>query len=325
MQSRFALFGRIAVALACLLSVAPSWAQDWPAKPIRMIIPFTPGGVSDVMGRFWAQKLSQALGTQVVAENRPGAGTTIAAGVIARAEPDGYTLYFADVTTHAINATLYSRLAFDSVEDFTPVALVAAAPLVFLVSEQFPAKTMKDFIKEAKAAPGKYNYASSGNGTILHLSAELLKRQTGMDLMHIPYKGSADAVLSTLNGQTTATFSTLPPALPQIQAHKLRALAVTSKDRNTALPDVPALDELVPGFEIILYSGILAPARLPPEIAERINQVVSKVLKEPETRKFYTELGAAPVDMSPARFKEHLRKQVATLGELVKQSGAKAD
>jgi tripartite-type tricarboxylate transporter receptor subunit TctC len=297
-------------------------AQQWPQKPIRMVIPFPPGGVSDVLGRFWGQKLGDALGTQIVVENKPGAGTTIAANGVAKSAPDGYTLYFADVTTHAINATLYQKLPYRSESDFTDIALVAAAPLVFVVPPEVPASNLAQFIQLAKSKPGAMNYASSGNGTILHLAGETLKSRAGIDLVHVPYKGSGEAVLATLSGQSSATFSALPPALPQIASGKLKALGVTSTVPNAALPDVPPIASMLPGFDIVLYSGIMGPAGLPKTIVDRINAEVSKVLKEPETKKFYSTVGADPVDISPAAFTDKLGELVKTMGQAVRASGA---
>jgi tripartite-type tricarboxylate transporter receptor subunit TctC len=301
---------------------AQASSQEWPLRPIKMLIPFPPGGVSDVMGRFWAQKLSAGLGTPVVVENRPGAGTTIAAGVVAKSPPDGYTLYFADVTTHAINATLYRSLPYKSDEDFTDIALVSAAPLVFVVPPQVPAQDLQQFIALAKSRPGYLNYASSGNGTILHLAGETLKQKAGIEMVHVPYKGSPEAVMATLSGQSSATFSALPPALPQIAGGKLRALGVTSTTPNAALPGVPPIAGTLPGFDMVLYSGILGPAGMPPEVVQRINAEVSKVLKEPETRKFYASVGADPVDLSPAAFTARMRELIAAMSTAVRQSGA---
>jgi tripartite-type tricarboxylate transporter receptor subunit TctC len=308
--------------LLASLAGTPSLAQDWPQRPIRMLIPFPPGGVSDVMGRFWAQKLSVGLGTPVVVENRPGAGTTIAAGVVAKSAPDGYTLYFADVTTHAINATLYQSLPFKCDTDFTDIALVAAAPLVFLVPPQVPAQDLSQFIALAKSRLGYLNYASSGNGTILHLAGETLKNRAGIDMVHVPYKGSPEAVMATLGGQSAATFSALPPALPQIVSGKLRALGVTSSTGNSALPGVPPIAATLPGFDMVLYSGILGPAGIPPHIVNRINAEVSKVLKDPETKTFYASIGAEPVDISPAAFTARMQELITTMGAAVRQSGA---
>lgn len=319
------LLGALRPLLAAALAfcAAQAGAQTWPTRPISMIIPFPPGGVSDVLGRFWAAKLSNALGQPVVAENKPGAGTTIAAAIVAKSAPDGYTIFFTDVTTHAINATLYKKLPYDSVNDFSTVALVAASPLLFLVPASLPVNSLKDFIALAKRK--QMNYASSGNGTILHLSGELLKSMAGIDLTHIPYKGSAPAVLATLAGETSATFSTMPPALPHVRSGKMKALGVTSPLRNAAVPDVPTMNGLLPGFEVMLYSGILAPAGVPQPVLARFNGEIGKRMQDADTKKLYANMGADPVQMSPEEFKRHLQSEIAKLGKLVRASGARVD
>jgi tripartite-type tricarboxylate transporter receptor subunit TctC len=324
-MKRQSLIAGLIYAAAVAVTPAQATAQTWPNKPIRMIIPFPPGGVSDVLGRFWAAKLTNALGEPVVAENKPGAGTTIAADLVAKAAPDGYTVYFTDVTTHAINATLYKKLPYDSLKDFTPVALVAASPLLFLVPASLPANSLKDFIALAKQKDRQMNYASSGNGTILHLSGESLKSMAGINLTHIPYKGSAPAVMATLAGETSATFSTMPAALPHVKSGKMKALGVTSPQRNPAVPDVPTMNELLPGFEIMLYSGILGPAGLPRPIVARIHGEIMKSLKGADVKKLYADMGADPVEMSPEEFQRHLQTEIAELGKAVQASGATVD
>lgn len=317
--SKFAL---LAAASVSMLAATPAVADEWPSRTIRMVIPFAPGGVSDVMGRFWAQHLSEALKATIVVENRPGAGTTIAAGTVAKAAPDGYTLYFTDVTTHAINATLYRTLPFKSEEDFSYIAMVAATPLAFVVPSTVPATTMKEFIELAKSKPGALDYASSGTGTILHLAGETLKRMAGIDMVHVPYKGSAEAVTAALGGQVSATFSTLPPTLAQIKLGKLRALAVTSLKPNEVLPNVPPMADTLPGFNMVLYSGIMGPAGIPAEIVNRINATVATIMKDPATRKFYEGIGAEPVEMTPQAFATQMKKLIQEMGVAVKESGA---
>jgi tripartite-type tricarboxylate transporter receptor subunit TctC len=322
--SRF--FGVVLGALAITAASSASLAQTWPGdKPIRMVIPFPPGGTSDVLGRFWAQKLSAALGTSVVVDNRPGAGTTIAAALVAKAPADGYTLYFTDVTTHAINATLYKRLPYSVEKDFTPVALVASSPLVFVVPAALPVNNMAEFISMVKAKPGQYSYASSGNGAILHLATEAMKAASGMDIVHVPYKGSAEATTATLSGQTAASFATVPAAVPHVAAGRFKALGVTSPVRNEAFPNVPPIGDTIPNYNILLYSGILGPAGMPTEVVNRINSEVSRIMKEPETRTFYTRSGAEAVDMKPAEFSAQLTRLVASMGQVVKQSAATID
>jgi tripartite-type tricarboxylate transporter receptor subunit TctC len=313
------------LAVAVLACAAPqaALAQAWPAKPIRMIVPFPPGGVSDVLGRFWSAKLSAAFDQSIVVENKPGAGTTIAADFVAKSPPDGYTLYFTDVTSHAINATLYRKLPFDSVRDFTTVGLVAASPLLFLVPASLPANSLKEFIALAKSR--HMNYASSGNGTILHLSGETLKTLAGIDLTHVPYKGSAPAVLATLAGETSATFSTMPPALQHVRSGRMKALGVTSPKRNPAVPEVPTMSEILAGFEIMLYSGILGPAGLPQTVVSRVNGEIAKAINGPDVAKLYADMGADALAMSPDQFNRHLQSEIAKLGKAVRASGATVD
>jgi len=231
-----------------------------------------------------AQQLAASHGQQFIVDNRPGAGTTLAAALISKSPADGHTLYFADITTHAINATLYSRLPYDSVQDFTQIAMVAQTPLILIVHPSLPVKSVRDLAALAKAQPNQINYASSGNGTILHLSAETLKSMAGVQMVHIPYKGSAPAVAAVLGGEASVSFSTTPAALPHIKAGKLRALAVTSAKRSTVVPDVPAMAETLKGFDIILYSGIMAPGGMPKELIALLNRQIADILAQPKVK-----------------------------------------
>lgn len=300
-------------------------AQSYPAKPVRVIVPFTPGGISDVLSRTMAQHLSGALGHQFVVENRPGAGTTIAGDFVAKSPPDGYTIYFIDMTTHAINATLYTRLPYDSVKDFTQIAMVAQTPLVLLVHPSLPVRSVKELIAFAKARPDQVVYASSGNGTILHLSGETLKSMAGIRMVHVPYKGSSPAVAALLGGEVAVTFSTTPPALSHIQAGKVRALAVTSPKRSPLLPDVPAMSETLKGFDIVLYNGIMGPAGMPREIVNRLNAELAKMLATPKIKEAWAKQGADAINMTPEQVTAHLRSDIAKLGRMVKAAGAKVD
>jgi tripartite-type tricarboxylate transporter receptor subunit TctC len=300
-------------------------AQGYPNRPIRIIIPFPPGGISDALSRYTAQYLTTALGQQAVVDNRPGAGTTIGADLAAKSPPDGYTLYFFDETTHAINATLYSRLPYDSIKSFTPIAMVAQTPLILVIHPSLPVKSVKELIALAKARPGQVNYASSGNGTILHLSGETLKSMAGIDMVHIPYKGSAPAVAAVLGGEASLVFSTTPAALPHVKAGKLRALAVTSAKRSPVLPDVPAMAETLKGFDIILYNGVMGPAGLPRDIVMKLHAELTKMLAQPRTREAWASYGADPVNMTPEQFAEQMKSDIAKLGKMVQAAGAKVD
>jgi len=252
---------RAFTAIALALLGASAFAQSYPNKPIRLVVGFTPGGVSDVLARAMSAKLSQNLGQQVVVDNRPGAGTTIASEFIAKSAPDGYTLYFCDATTHAINASLYTRLPYDSVKDFAFISLVASTPLLLVVNPALPAKTVPELIALAKSRAGQLNYASSGNGTIVHLAGETFKSMAGVDLVHVPYKGSAPATVAVIAGDVAFIFSTMPAALPYVKSGRLRALAVTTPARVGAVQDIPTVAESgLPAFDLTLYSGVIGPA-----------------------------------------------------------------
>jgi tripartite-type tricarboxylate transporter receptor subunit TctC len=300
-------------------------AQNYPVRPVRMTVPFPPGGISDTLARITAQQLGEAMNQQFVVDNRPGAGTTIAADLISKATPDGYTLYFTDVTTHAINASLYAKLPFDSVRDFTAVALVAQSPLVLIVHPSMPVKSVSELIALAKSKPDAIVYASSGNGTIIHLAMEAIKAQAGIKMVHVPYKGSAPAAAAVLGGEAAVSFATTPAALPYTGTGRLRALGVSGAKRSPILPKVPTLGETLKGYDIILYSGLLAPAGLPPAVVTRLHSEVGTMLKLPKVQEQWARYGAEPVSMTPAQMTEHIKSEIAKLGEIVKKSGARID
>jgi len=318
--------------LKCLvlaLFAAAPWSvhaqSDYPSKPIRLIVGFTPGGISDVLSRAIAARLSTALGQQVVVENRPGAGTTIASELVAKAAPDGYTLMFQDITTHAINVSLYKKLPYDSVKDFTPITLVASTPLILVVHPSLPVKSVRELIALAKSKPGEIAYASSGNGTILHLAGETFQTQSGTKMIHVPYKGSAPAVQALLSGEVALTFGTTPAVIPSFKAGRIKALGVTTAQRVPGL-DIPTIAEGgLPKFDIVLYSGVLGPAALPPAIVNRLNAELTKVVNMPEMKDVYNNLGAQPLTNTPEQFAAHIRSEIAKLGAAVTASGAKLD
>jgi len=317
---------RAFTAIALALLSASAFAQSYPTKPIRLVVGFTPGGVSDVLARAMSAKLSQNLGQQVVVDNRPGAGTTIASEFIAKSAPDGYTLYFCDATTHAINASLYTKLPYDSVRDFAFISLVASTPLLLVVNPALPAKTVPELIALAKSRVGQLNYASSGNGTIVHLAGETFKTMAGIDLLHVPYKGSAPATVAVIAGDVAFIFSTMPAALPHVKSGRLRALAVTTPARVAAVQDIPTVAESgLPAFDLTLYSGVIGPAGMPREIVERLNGELAKVVNSPEIKEFFATQGATPMASSPEQFADHMRADIVKLGRAVRASGAKAD
>ena len=300
--------------------------SDYPNKPVRLIVGFAAGGISDVLGRAIAIPLSKQLGQQVVVENKPGAGTTIAGDFIVKSAPDGYTLWLQDITTHAINAALYSKLPYDSMKDFSFVAMVASTPLMLVVHPSTPAHSVKELIALLKANPGKYSYGSSGNGTIVHLSAEMLRSAAGVDVLHVPYKGSNPATQAILGGEVTFVFSTMPPAISNSKAGKLRALAVTTPRRVAAAPDVPTMIESgLPGFDIVLYSGVLAPKGMERALVRRLNAEFAKAVQAPEMQPVWQNIGADPLAMTPEEFERSTAAEIAKLAPVVKASGAKLE
>jgi tripartite-type tricarboxylate transporter receptor subunit TctC len=320
------LLRRFAIGASLALVAAWASAQTYPAKPIRIVVPFPPGGATDILARDVAQKLSEAWGQQVIVDNRPGAGGNIGSELVAHSAPDGYTLEMGTVGTHAINASLYARMPYDHVKDFAPVILVAGVPNVLVVNPAVPANSVAELIAYAKANPGKLNFASSGNGTSIHLSGELFKVMAGVQMTHIPYKGSAPAMQDLLGGQVQLMFDNLPPSLPQIKAGKVRALAVTSLTRAPALPDVPTVAEAgLPGFEASSWFGILAPAGTPPAIVARLNAEIAKWLATPEAKEKLSKQGANAAGGTPEDFAKHIAAETAKWAKVVKDSGAKID
>jgi len=313
--------------LLLLLLASNAWAQsDYPNKPVRLVVGFAAGGISDVFGRAIAIPLSKQLGQQVIVENKPGAGTTIAGDLIARSAPDGYTLWLQDITTHAINANLYAKLPYDTIKDFSYVAMVASTPLMLVVHPSTPANNVRELIALLKANPGKYSYGSSGNGTIVHLASEMLKSSAGVDALHVPYKGSNPATAAILGGEVTFVFSTMPPAVSNMSSGKLRALAVTTPKRSGAAPDVPTMIEAgLPNFEIVLYSGVLAPKGLDRAIVRRLNSEFARAVQSAELQPVLQKIGVDPITMSPEQFEAATTKEIAKLGPVVKASGAKVD
>jgi tripartite-type tricarboxylate transporter receptor subunit TctC len=291
-----------------------------------MVVGFAAGGISDVLGRAIAIPLSKQLGQQVIVENKPGAGTTIAGDFIARSAPDGYNIWLQDITTHAINNTLYPKLPYDSIKDFSFVAMVASTPLMLVVHPGTQAASVRELIQLLKANPGKLSYGSSGNGTIVHLSGEMLKAAAGVDVLHVPYKGSNPATQAILGGEVTFVFSTMPPAISNSKAGKLRALAVTTPKRVAAAPEVPTMIEAgLPSFEIVLYSGILGPKGMDRSLVRRLNAEFAKAVQSAEMQPVWQNLGADPIVMSPEAFEAATAREIAKLAPVVKASGAKLE
>jgi len=318
----------MAIALGCalFLTAGSAMSQQYPTRAIRLVHGFTPGGISDVLARTLGAKLTEGLQQQVVVEPRPGAGTTIASEMIAKSAPDGYTIFLQDITTHAINASLYRKLPYDAVRDFTPVILIATSPLMLLVHPSLPVKSVNELVALAKKRPGEISHGSSGNGTIVHLAAEMLKSMANVKMVHVPYKGSPQAVTGLLNGEVAVSFATLPPALPMVAAGKLRALAVTTPQRSGAAPQLPTMKEAgLKDFELVLYTGILAPRGTPRPIVDRLNAEFAKAVQLPEVKTVYAKVGAVPFTSTPEEFTKHLSSEMTKLGKLVELSGARVD
>jgi tripartite-type tricarboxylate transporter receptor subunit TctC len=321
------LASRLAVGIVAGLALAgPAKAQDYPSKPIRLVVPFAAGGATDVLARLVGERLTASLGQQVVVDNRPGAGGNIGSDIVARAEPDGYTILMGAVGTHAINPSLYPKMPYDPVKDFAPVTLVASVPNVLVVNPEVPAKSVQELIDLAKAKPGELNFASSGNGTSIHLSGELFKAMTGTDIVHVPYKGSGPAVTDLLGGQVQMMFDNMPSSLPHVKAGKLRALGVTSAKRSPALPEVPTIAEAgVPGYDATSWFGILAPAGTPEPVVTRLQGAIVQALGEPEMRQRMADLGAEPVGDTPAEFGQFITAELAKWAKVVNDAGVKLE
>jgi len=317
---------RIAASILALAALPAAAQSDYPAKPIRLVHGFTAGGISDVLARSISAKLSASFNQQVVVDPRPGAGTTIASEQITKSPADGYTLFLQDITTHAINASLYRRLPYDSVRDFTPVTLIAATPLILVVHPSLPAKSVKELIALARRHPGDISYGSSGNGTIVHLAGEMLNSMGGVKMVHVPYKGSPQAITGILGGEIALLFATMPPALPMVAAGRLRALGVTTPQRTGAAPDVPTMKEAgLKDFELVLYSGILMPRGASRPVVDRLNAEFGKAVRLPDVQNVYSKVGAIPVTSTPEEFAAHIQSEMAKLGKLVQLSGARID
>jgi tripartite-type tricarboxylate transporter receptor subunit TctC len=303
-------------------AAAPS--QGYPDRPIRLIVGFPPGGAADFLARVAAQHLSSGVGQQVVVDNRGGAGGLIATELAVRATPDGYTLLFTSIP-HVINPHLYRKARYDAIKDFDPVSQFVSVPLMMAASPTLAAKNVKEFIALAKAKPGQLNYGSAGSGSSSHLAMELFKSMAKVDMTHVPYKGTGPLIVDMLGGQIGVTIASAVPLTPQVKAGKLRALGVTGPKRSVAFPDVPAIAETLPGYEVVNWFGVLAPAGTPKSIVSRLSTVLDKALESPELVKMLNSRTAEAVGGSPADFAKTIRSDYAMWGRIVKQSGARVD
>lgn len=314
-----------AAPLLALHSPAAVAQQAWPVKPVRMLIPWPPGGSNDVAGRIIAPRLSEALGQQVTIENRGGAAGTVGADVVARAEPDGYTLMLHSVT-HLSNAALYPKLPYDTVRDFTPIGMVSTQPTLLVVHPSFPIRSVKDLIALARAKPKQVLYGSAGNGSAPHLSMTLFSSMARVELEHVPYKGGGPALAGLLGGEVPLMLATVPSVMGQVKAGKLRAVATTSARRLPMLPDIPTVSESgLPGYEMSPWMGMWGPARLPRPIADQVNRMLAKVLSTPDVRDQFLQQGLEPMAMSVDDFAALIPREIERYARLIKLSGARVE
>lgn len=314
------------LALLAAVGAGGAHAQGYPAKPVRLIIAFPAGGGSDVMGRIVAQKLSERFGHQIIVDNRPGAGGSIGTEAAVRSAPDGYTLQLASTSEVSINRSLYTRLSYDPLKDLAPVTMVASTPMVLIVHPSMPVKTIKDLVALAKARPGQINYSSAGSGTTTHLSAELFRAMTNVNIVHVPYKGAPPALADLAGGHVQMMFSTLPAVLPLITGKRLRPIAVSATTRSRALPDVPTMVEAgVAGYEVNYWYGMFVPLATPKEIVGVLYNHLAQALRSPDMIANINKQGAEPVGMTTGEFAQFLKADAERWAKAVKFSGAKAD
>jgi tripartite-type tricarboxylate transporter receptor subunit TctC len=305
---------------------APAGAQgEYPNRPVTLVVPFPAGGSTDLVARLVASKMTPVLGQQIVIENRGGAGGNIGSAAVARAEPDGYTILMGTVATHALNPALYKKMPYDAVKDFAPISLLAFIPNVLVVNPDFPAKSIKELIDLLKANPGKYSYASSGNGTPLHLSGELFKTMAGVDMAHVPYKGAGPALVDVMGGHVPIMFDNLPPSLEHIRAGTLRGLGVTTKERAPSIPELPTIAETLPGYETYSWNAFFAPAGTPKPIIDRLNGASLAALADPEVAAKLKDLSALVAGSTPEELATHVQAEIAKWAPIVKASGAQLD
>jgi tripartite-type tricarboxylate transporter receptor subunit TctC len=317
---------RLFVALAASTLCTSAFAQAWPAQPIRIVVPFPPGGGTDIIARETSQKVAAATGWTFVIDNKPGAGGNLGVDSVAKSPADGYTLVLGQTSNLAINPTLYAKMPYDSVKDLAPIVLVAKAPLVMVTGMNTPHKTLADAVKAAKAKPGSLNFASPGNGTVAHLTGEMFQRAAGVQTQHVPYKGAAQALTDVIGGTVDLYMSSVPTLLGQIKQGKLRPLAVTSTQRIHDLPNVPTINESgYKGFDAVTWFGLLAPAGTPKDVVARLNAEFNKALQQPALRKKLGDEGAHPAGGTPEQFASLIGDEIQRWGKVVKESGAKVD
>src|SRR5688572_9530272 len=312
-------------ALLLMLPVAGN-AADYPTKPIRLIVPYPPGGGNDTLARIFGQKLTESWGQQVVIDNRPGAGTTIGTTLASRAVPDGYTILLSSIATHALAPYLYKNPGYDPVSDFAPITLLAIAPTILVLNNALPFKSLQELIAAAKASPGKYSYASGGSGSPPHMAGAIFASMTGITLLHVPYKGGAPAQIDTISGQTHMMFDTAASIMPQVKSGKLKALAIARDKRLSELPDLPTFAEQgVKGYEVNAWYSMHAPAGVPKQVIAKLNHEIVRILNTPEIAERIKQLGSEPVGNTPDQFAAFVKAEAAKYAKAIKESGARVD
>jgi tripartite-type tricarboxylate transporter receptor subunit TctC len=313
------------LAAACLPASLQTIAQDYPSRPIRLVVPWPPGGITDVISRSLGAALSEALGQQVVPDNRPGAAGTVGVAIAAKSTPDGYTLLMTDVPSHAISASLYTRLTYDPLKDVEPVALPSRSPLVLVVNPKTGIRSIPQLIEYAKKRPDEFAFASSGPGSITHLTAERFNRETGIKPLHVPYKGGGPATAALVSGEAGMYFACISAAIPHIKAGRLTLLGITSPKRSPLYPDTPAVAEALPGFEMGCNTGFFAPGGTPPAILDRLHAEIMKAVTQPRMKEVLTTNAAEPAPYTRAQFKAHVANEVRAWGKVVRAAGLKVD
>ncbi|MDW5444263.1 tripartite tricarboxylate transporter substrate binding protein [Polaromonas sp. SM01] len=319
---------RLALGLCCAsLALASGLAgaqSSYPNKPVKLVVPFAAGGTTSILARMLAERMGQQMGQPVIVDNRPGAGGNVGMDMVAKAEPDGYTILMGPIGL-AINPALYAKMPFDPIKDLAPIGLYAGVPNLLVVHPAVPANNVKELVAYAKAHPGKLNYASNGNGTSSHLAAEMLKSAAGVDIVHVPYKGGGPAMQDLIGGQVSMLFDQMPAVLPQVQGGRVRALGVSSLKRSAAAQDIPAVSESVPGFDMTVWFGFLAPKGTPSDIVARLNSEMNRALKDPAFQAQLAGMGVTPMPSSSAEFGTFIRREMSHWAKVVKDSGAKLD
>jgi len=313
------------LAIAALAFFAAAYAQDYPTKPIRLIVPYSPGGPVDIVGRLTAQKLTDELKQQVIVDNRAGGGGNIAVEIVAKSLPDGYTLLMGANGTNAINPNLYPKLTVKPARDLVPIGMVASSPMILVVHPSVPANSVRELVAMAKAKPGSINFASSGSGSTAHLSSELFKSMAGINIVHVPYKGAGPALTDLVGGQVQIMFTGISSTLPYVKSSRLKALGVSSEKRVPILPEVPAVNEEIAGYEVMTWYGVFAPVQLPKSYVAKLNQTLARIFATPDARQRLNALGAEPVTMSPEQFAAAISRETVKWAKVIKDSGTQPE